>query len=149
MRNLLPSFPPLLARLTLGIVFVESGWGKLHALDRVTAFFTELGIPFPGLQAPFVAATELVCGLLLLVGLATRWAALPLAATMIVAVLTAQRAQIGGVGDLAGLVEVAYLALLAGLAVHGGGALSIDGLRRSLGVKAPPTVDFAAAPPRG
>ncbi len=30
---------PLLVRLTLGLVFVTSGWGKLHSLDKVTEFF--------------------------------------------------------------------------------------------------------------
>ena len=58
--------PPLLARIVLGVVFVQSGWGKLHDLDRVVAFFTELGIPAPQIQAPFVAGTELVCGTLAL-----------------------------------------------------------------------------------
>jgi len=31
---------PTLARLTLGVVFVGTGWGKLHSLDKVTGFFT-------------------------------------------------------------------------------------------------------------
>src|SRR2546429_158435 len=38
---------PTLARLTLGVVFIGTGWGKLHGLDKVTDFFTELGIPAP------------------------------------------------------------------------------------------------------
>ena len=41
--------PALLARAGLGIVFVQTGWGKLHALDQVTEFFRSLGIPFPEL----------------------------------------------------------------------------------------------------
>jgi putative oxidoreductase len=68
--------PPLLARIAVGLVFVNTGWGKLHALESVTGFFRELGIPYPELQAPFVASTELVCGALVLVGLGTRLAAL-------------------------------------------------------------------------
>ena len=39
---------PLALRLSLGAVFVASGWGKLHSLDKVTEFFGTLGIPFPG-----------------------------------------------------------------------------------------------------
>jgi len=42
---------PTLARLTLGAVFIGTGWGKLHDLDKVTGFFTELGIPAPGFNA--------------------------------------------------------------------------------------------------
>ena len=74
----LESIPPLLARLVVGIVFVTSGWGKVHNLEKVTAFFTELHIPAPAFQAVFVSYVELVCGSLLLVGLAARLSAIPL-----------------------------------------------------------------------
>jgi len=36
---------PAVARLTVGLVFFQSGWGKLHDLEKVTNYFTELGIP--------------------------------------------------------------------------------------------------------
>ncbi len=42
---------PLLARVTLGVLFMSTGWGKVHNLDKVTGFFTELGIPAPAFQA--------------------------------------------------------------------------------------------------
>ena len=42
---------PLLARVTVGVVFLQTGWGKLHDLDKVTSFFTELNIPAPAFQA--------------------------------------------------------------------------------------------------
>lgn len=120
--------PPLVARLTVGWVFVRSGWGKLHNLPQVIQFFTDLGIPAPNLQAPMVAGLELACGLLVLLGLLTRLAALPLIGTMVVALLTAQRAQIHGVGDLFGLVEFLYIALLLWLAQAGAGRFSLDTL---------------------
>ncbi|HUP57698.1 MAG TPA: DoxX family membrane protein, partial [Bdellovibrionota bacterium] len=41
--------PPLLARIAVGSVFLRTGWGKLHNLDKITAFFRELGIPNPEL----------------------------------------------------------------------------------------------------
>src|SRR5215831_5222768 len=46
---------PLAVRLSLGDVFLGTGWGKLHNLGQVTSFFTELGIPFPGVNAALVA----------------------------------------------------------------------------------------------
>ncbi|MEA2698539.1 MAG: putative oxidoreductase, partial [Myxococcales bacterium] len=46
---------PTLARLTVGIVFIGTGWGKLHSLDKVTQFFTDLGIPMPGFNARLTA----------------------------------------------------------------------------------------------
>jgi putative oxidoreductase len=63
---------------------------------------------------------------LILVGLFTRVAALPLMGTMIVAILTAQRENIHGLGDLVGLLEFAYFALFLWLAVAGPGSLSLD-----------------------
>lgn len=119
---------PLLARFTIGVAFIESGWGKVNNLEKVTAFFTELGIPAPAFQATFVSWVELVCGTLVLVGLATRLAAVPLICTMIVALITAKAEDIGSVGDLVGLIEFTYIALLAWLVVAGPGLLSIDHL---------------------
>lgn len=118
--------PPALARLALGWVFVESGWAKLHRLPQVVEYFASLGIPAPQLQAPFVAGVELAGGLLLLAGLFTRVASGPLAATMIVALLTAKRTDITGPSDLFGAVELLTLLLLATLATTGPGALSLD-----------------------
>ena len=118
--------PPLLARIVIGVVFVKSGWGKLHNLDQVIAFFTDLGIPAPQIQAPFVAGTELVCGALVLVGLATRFAAIPLIGTMVVAIATALWSNIDGPNALFGTVEFLYIVLLVGLVIGGGGRLALD-----------------------
>jgi putative oxidoreductase len=117
---------PLLARGTIGVAFIESGWGKVNNLDKVTAFFTELGIPAPAFQATFVSWVELVCGTLVFIGLATRLAAVPLICTMIVALITAKAEDIGSVGDLVGMIEFTYIALLAWLVVEGPGLLSLD-----------------------
>jgi uncharacterized membrane protein YphA (DoxX/SURF4 family) len=81
---------PTIARLTVGLVFFQSGWGKLHDLEKVTGYFTELGIPNPALQARFASTAEFVCGGLLLLGLATRFAVVPLFVTMCVAIRNAQ-----------------------------------------------------------
>jgi putative oxidoreductase len=119
---------PLVARITLGVLFVSTGWGKVHDLAKVTAFFTELGIPFPGIQAPMVSFIELIGGALLVVGLASRIAALPLMASMTVAILTAQRENVHGLPDLFGLVEWTYFALLLWVAMAGPGRASLDHL---------------------
>ncbi len=118
--------PPTLARFTVGWVFLWSGWGKLHDVDAIVQFFGELGIPYPELQAPFASATELVCGALLLAGLFTRLASVPLIVVMLVAIVTAQRANVSALGDLFGLVEFLYIALLVWLGVAGPGPLSLD-----------------------
>jgi putative oxidoreductase len=120
--------PPSAARLTLGWVFLESGWGKLHDLDKVIDYFTSLGIPAPRFQAPLVAAVEFGCGGLVLAGLATRLAAVPLIAVMLVALSTALRERIESLSDVFGLAEFCYVILLLGLIVHGPGPLSLDAL---------------------
>jgi putative oxidoreductase len=139
---------PLLARFTVGVAFVESGWGKVHNLDRVTEFFTELGIPAPAFQATFVSWVELVCGGLLLLGLATRFAALPLMCTMVVALLTAKAEDIASVGDLVGTIEFTYIALLAWLALAGGGAASADRVLARTAASAPAPAGVALSASR-
>jgi putative oxidoreductase len=124
----LKSLAPLLLRLTLGLTFVSTGWGKLHGLAEVTAFFQTLHIPFPGLNAAVVAGTEFLGGLLILVGLGTRLVALPLAFTMVIAIATAKWAEVDGPIALAGFVETSYLAMFLTLALIGPGALSLDAL---------------------
>ncbi len=118
--------PPLLARLTIGVVFAESGWGKVHHLDTVAEYFKELGIPAPAIQAALVSTVELVCGSLVLLGLGTRVASVPLIATMAVALLTAKASEIAGLSDLLGTIELCYALLLAWLVTAGPGAVSLD-----------------------
>ena len=117
---------PFVARMTLGVLFVSTGWGKVHDLDKVTAFFTDLGIPMPHANAVMVSFVELIGGSLLLIGLGSRLAALPLMASMAVAILTAQRENVHGLPDLFGLVEWTYLALLLWVAFAGPGKASLD-----------------------
>jgi putative oxidoreductase len=119
---------PTLARLTVGLVFIGTGWGKLHSLPDVTEFFRSLHIPAPGLNARIAASTEFFGGILVLVGLATRLASLPLMFTMVVAILTAKRADIDGLSTLVGFEEWSYLVFFVWLAVAGAGPVSLDRL---------------------
>jgi len=121
---------PTLARLTVGLVFIGTGWGKLHNLGDVTDFFASLHIPAPGFNARLAAATEFFGGIAVLAGLGTRLAALPLAFTMVVAILTAKRGDITGLTALVGLEEWSYLVFFVWLAVAGAGPLSLDALLR-------------------
>lgn len=118
--------PALITRISVGWVFIESGWGKLHNLPKVVQYFESLGIPAPGLQAPFVAGTELICGGLLFVGLLARLAAIPLSSTMVVAILTAKRSDISALSDLFSFSEYLYIVLLLWVIVKGPGWLALD-----------------------
>ena len=119
---------PTLARLTVGLVFIGTGWGKLHSLSDVTEFFTSLHIPLPAFNARLTAATEFFGGLAVLFGLGTRLVSLPLAFTMVVAIATAKRGDITGLTALVGFEEWSYLVLFLWLAVAGAGPFSLDRL---------------------
>jgi len=118
--------PPIAARFAVGWVFLQSGWGKLHNLENVVEYFASLGIPAPGFQAPLVAWVEFLCGALLLAGLATRLASVPLIVVMVVALNTALVDQISEWSDVLGLAEFGYIVLLLGLLILGAGPLSLD-----------------------
>ncbi len=117
---------PLFARITVGWVFLWSGWGKLHNLPLVTNNFVDWGIPAPHLLAPFVSGVEFFGGLFLVLGLLTRISAGALGITMIVAIKSAKWADVDSLETLLGFDETAYLALFLWLAIAGAGAVSID-----------------------
>jgi putative oxidoreductase len=118
--------PPLVARIAVGLVFIQSGWGKLHHLDKVVGFFRELGIPHPEAQAPFVASNELVFGACFFVGLFTRFACVPLTIMMLVAIGTAKIGSIHELSDLFGMEEFLFILIFFWIFVSGPGPVSID-----------------------
>lgn len=84
--------PLLLAiRLYWGWQFATDGWAKLHHVDRVGQYFASLNLPMPAQTALFVSVVELVGGILLAVGLATRLVSLVLFVNMTVAFWTAEK----------------------------------------------------------
>jgi uncharacterized membrane protein YphA (DoxX/SURF4 family) len=82
---------PLLLRLYLAPIMIQAGWTKFTAFESTAAWFGNpdwgLGLPFPGLMTFLAASAELMGGIALVVGLATRWAAIPLIVTMLVAII--------------------------------------------------------------
>jgi putative oxidoreductase len=122
----------LIVRLYWGWAFFQTGKGKLGNHEQVTAFFTSLHIPLPGLNAWMAGATECFGGLLLLVGLASRLTAIPLIVTMVVAYLTADLEVVKNLFNEPDKFTAAdpFLFLLAALIVFlfGPGAFSLDRL---------------------
>jgi uncharacterized membrane protein YphA (DoxX/SURF4 family) len=79
----------ILIRLSLAGVFVLEGYQKLAFPDILGAGrFAKIGIPHPEIMGPFVGWVELIAGLLILVGLFSRLAAVPLIIVMIVAIMS-------------------------------------------------------------
>ncbi|HKX77392.1 MAG TPA: DoxX family protein [Novosphingobium sp.] len=76
-------------RLSLAGVFIPEGLQKLTAPDILGAGrFAKIGIPWPEFFGPFVGVVELLAGLMFLIGYASRVAAVPIIAVMIVAIIS-------------------------------------------------------------
>ena len=75
----------LLIRLYWGVQLAQSGWGKLHHLDKVTEYFQSINVPMPGPTAHLIATLELVGGLLWCLGLFSRPISLILTINLIAA----------------------------------------------------------------
>jgi len=80
---------PLALRIFLAPIFILAGSNKLNNVENVSYWFESLGMPAPELMVYLAGGTELLGGIALLAGLATRWFAIPLMITMIVAATTA------------------------------------------------------------
>lgn len=114
-----------LLRIVLGVIFFREGAAKLFGwfggggFSGTCAFFAQLGIPFPELNTFLVGWTEFLGGIALLLGFLTRLAAIPIALTMVVAILTAHR-------DGGWSYPLLIIATSAALLQTGSGLLSLD-----------------------
>ncbi len=79
----------LIMRLYWGYGFISAGTRKFGHVEQITGFFASIGIPFPTLNVYLVASIETVGGFLLMLGLGSRIAAIPLTVVMVVAYVTA------------------------------------------------------------
>jgi putative oxidoreductase len=125
--------PFLLAvRLYWGWQFLQSGWGKLHHLDKITSYFTSLNIPFPAASAHFVSGLEFVGGILLILGLGSRLIGLLLTGNMLVAYWAADKEALFSIFSDPGKFYVAdpytFLFASAMILVFGAGLFSLDAL---------------------
>jgi len=127
------SAPPsvIIIRLVVGAVFLSEGIQKfLFPNDLGVGRFIKIGIPAPQIMAPFVGVVEIVCGALLLVGLLTRLAAVPLIIDMLVAISTTKIPLLvkSGFWAMAHEARTDYAMLLGSifLLIVGAGAWSLD-----------------------
>jgi len=125
--------PLLLAiRLYWGWQFVLTGRGKLLHLDRTANFFASLDIPAPKLNAVLASCTECTGGVLLLLGLFSRFASPALISVMCVAYATADKEALHAIFSNPDkfLGADPFLFLFAALIVFafGPGRISLDAL---------------------
>jgi putative oxidoreductase len=125
--------PLLLAiRLYWGWNFFLTGKGKLLNLDRTAQYFATLNIPLPKLNAAMAGGTECLGGLLLVAGLFSRAAAVPLIFTLGVAYATAEREALQAVfsdpDKFTAATPFLFLFAVVIVLVFGPGKISIDHL---------------------
>jgi uncharacterized membrane protein YphA (DoxX/SURF4 family) len=121
----------LLIRLLVGWVFLSEGIQKFLYPDALgVGRFIKIGIPAPQFFAPFVGVVEIACGSLLIVGLLTRLAAIPLLIDITVAIVTTKIPMLTKSGFWAAMHEARtdYCMLLGSLflIIVGAGSLSLD-----------------------
>ena len=124
-----PEWGIAILRIVVGVVFLVHGYQKLFLMgfDNVAGFFGSLGIPLPMVAAIVVTLLELFGGLALIVGLFSRWFAIPLGITMLVAMVTVHLANGFSVSNGGYEFVLTLLAASITLVLTGSGALSVDG----------------------
>ena len=137
MEPLAPYVPTVL-RILVGLIFLLHGLPKWQGLDGFAGFLGSLGVPLTGLFAFLVAFLETGGGLLLILGLGTRWVALLFVIEMIFTTLLV-KVNVGFIApaDAPGVgaeLDLLLLACAFALAVLGSGPLSVEQnvLRREL-----------------
>jgi putative oxidoreductase len=122
----------LSVRLYWGWQMFVAGSAHLSDVPAMVERFQDWGVPFPTFNVYLSGLTEIICGLLLLVGFASRLITIPLIVNFCVAYLTASREVLLNVfNDPDAFVsDAAFLFLLASLIVFifGPGALSVDAI---------------------
>jgi len=121
----------LLIRILVGWVFLSEGIQKFLFPESLgVGRFGKIGIPWPQVMAPFVGVVEIVCGFLLLIGLVTRLATVPLLIDIAVAIYSTKIVTFAKNGFWGTLHEartdVSMLLGLIFLLLVGGGAWSLD-----------------------
>jgi len=121
----------ILIRLIVGMVFFIEGIQKFLFPDALgVGRFIKIGIPAPEFFAPFVGVVEIVFGFLLLIGLFTRIASIPLIIDISVAIISTKIAILirSGFWAMAHETRVDFSMLLGGifLLINGAGKYSLD-----------------------
>lgn len=142
-------------RLAVGLIFGTQGILKYIDPNMGVVRFTRIGFPHPQLLAYFVGFFEVVCGALVLIGLYTRLASIPLLVVISTAIATTKLPELSRPGQgfwfmvSDARTDFAMLCSLIFLLIMGGGAIGFDRLRGRKKKAVPPPESAAppAAPP--
>lgn len=115
-----PNFGILLIRIILGIVFIAHGWAKFQNMEGTIGFFVSIGLS--ALVAYVISIIELVGGIMMLLGIFTRYVALLFAGTMVGAIITV-KGQLGFFGGYE--YELTLLVVSLAMVFLGGGKFKV------------------------
>src|SRR5271157_1254114 len=123
----------ILVRLIVGGVFFSEGVQKfLFPAALGVGRFAKIGIPAPEIMAPFVGIFEIGCGLLIVLGLLTRLATVPMIVNISVAIVTTKIPMLlaDGFWKMAHEARTDYSMLLGSsfLLIVGAGSWSLDAM---------------------
>lgn len=127
---------PLAVRLVFGYFWLETGLGKVQHLEGFTERFVHWGVPFPAFSAALSAWTDLLGGVLLMLGLFTRLVCVPMIVNMVVALALVVSMDLSGLDDYVETSELTYVLIFFWLLMAGPGKVSLDTLlARWLGIR--------------
>jgi len=118
-------------RIITGLIFISEGIQKYLIVSMLgTSYFEEIGFGHPMFWAYFTGAFEISCGILILIGLLTRLASIPLLTIMITAFFTTKLPLLLDKGILTFAheyrIDFSLTLLLILLIIYGGGKWSAD-----------------------
>jgi putative oxidoreductase len=122
-----PAWGVTMVRVMTGLLFAVHGYQKFaRGLSDVAAYFAKISIPFPGVTAPFIAALEVVGGILLIIGFLTRVVSALFIVEMLVTTVWVKLALGAGwnASDLDRMLLVAGILMV----LAGPGAAAVDNL---------------------
>jgi putative oxidoreductase len=127
----------ILIRILVGWVFISEGIQKfLFPQTLGVGRFAKIGIPLPQFSAPAVGFVEIICGALLILGVFTRWVAIPLLAVILTAIAKTKVPELFTPGQGVWYMlhdaraDFSMLLGLIFLLIVGAGGISVDGARK-------------------
>lgn len=115
----------LIGRILLSQIFIIAAYGKITGYSGTAHYMAAYGVP--PLLLPLVILLEMGCGITLLLGWQTRWAALALGIFSVIAAMIFHHQVDNGIQKLMFMSDLAFAGGLFVLAGTGAGRLSLDG----------------------
>ncbi|MEX0917021.1 MAG: DoxX family protein [Candidatus Paceibacterota bacterium] len=119
-------YAPFVARVLVGGYFLWAGIQKIFGFEGTTAFVEALGLPLPMALAAIALLIEVGAGLALIIGFKVKWAALSLAAFVLVVNLIVHTNFSEGMQLTIFLKNIAIFGGLLYMAAYGAGRIAVD-----------------------